>query len=648
MTWLAALPAGLVAVAWLLGPGLALTYPLGLRGALAWGVAPLASVALIAGSAVVAGATGIPWSPLVPVVAALLSAGIAVVLRRRLPPPSPDGPRLTGAAAAGLSAAVLGGVITAVVGMGRPDALSQTFDAVFHYNAVAYVLAQDNASSLQLGGLAAPDAVFYPGAWHGLVALVVATAGASVPLASNVVAVAVAALVWPLSCLVLVRQVVGRSVAATLVTPVVALGFAAFPWSLMSFGVLWPNLLGLALVPVGLAAAVTLAGLAREGAFGRGHAVVIGAVCVVALGLAHPNSAFSLMVLAAFPAAWWLVGRVRGLTAVGRQVAAAVTAGAAAVVVGAFVWLVAFSPVLSGLRAFDWPAYQSPGQAVREVLTGATNGKEAALALSLVVLGGALVALRTPGARWLVPAHLAGATLFLLASSTDSALTAAVTGVWWNDSHRLAAMLPLTGVPLAVLGLSAAGGWAAVALRRAGPLLRRPGVLTAAAAALLVLVSAGLYTRSHAALLSVHYPATAGNLLTPDQREFVGGLDTQIPQRSVVAQNPWAGAVLLYALTGRQVLFPHLQGSWTDDQLYLAANLRDVATDPLVCRAAQRTGVDHALVGPVVPDPWDERADDYPGLEGLDEAPGFELLASDGDEYALYRITACAGETAAG
>jgi hypothetical protein len=493
-------------------------------------------------------------------------------------------------------------------------------------------------------------AAFYPAAWHDLVSLVVLSSTASVPLASNVVAVVVAAVVWPLSCLALVRQVVGRSAAAALITPLVAVGFVAFPWSLMSFGVLWPNLIGLALVPAGLAAVLTLCGLARTSAVSAGQAWAIVGASGAALGLAHPNTVFSLVVLATCPFLWWLAARLRALAGAGRWVI--VTAAIVTVVgVGAAAfYLVVESPLFAEVRAFDWPAYESPPQAAGEVLLNATNGKDAAWAISLVVVVGAFAAGRDRPSRWLVPAHVVSGMLFLMAASLETTLAAALTGLWYNDSYRLAAMIPVTGVPLAVLGLLATGSWAARWVRPteseavASRLRRslRPGVLATAATALLAVLSSGMYVREHAEFITAAYPGPAqSSLLTPQQREFFTRVSTLVPADAVVAQNPWTGSALLWALTGREVLFPHMDGNWTADQRYLAEHLDKAETDPQVCAIVNSLRVDYVLTGDVHFWPGDGRTKRYPGLEGARTAPGFELVAADSGGDRLYRITAC-------
>jgi hypothetical protein len=287
----------------------------GLRGIAAWALAPIVTVAEIAVLAVIAARLGAPWSvPFVAIVCAVTAAAtaaVAFVLRGRAPARDPDARSVTAAAAIGLVPALLLGAVTVARGLGRPDALSQTFDAVFHYNAVALILDSRNASSLTIGSLGTPGlpGTFYPAAWHDLTSLVVLTSGSSIPLAANMVCAVVGILIWPLSCLLLVRQIVGPSPAAMAITGVLSIGFSAFPWGLMSWGVLWPNLLGMSIAPAGLAVVISLCGLAKDDALGRGRAWLLLPVTVLAATLGHPNVLFSLVALSVFPVANAMVRR---------------------------------------------------------------------------------------------------------------------------------------------------------------------------------------------------------------------------------------------------------------------------------------------------------------------------------------------------
>lgn len=644
--WLDATPAILAAVAWTVLPGVPLVYALGLRGVTAWGIAPIVAIGSVALAAVLAGLLGVPWSGASAAVAVAPALVGAVVLgaarsvpRWRSVSPA-DGVWFGAAAAVGLTVAVVIGLVTVTAGIGVPSSLSHTYDAVFHYSAVARILAGGSASSLTLGTLTDPGAeiAFYPAAWHDVVSLVVPVTGASIPVASNAVVVAVTCVVWPLSCAALVRSVCGRAPVAVALAPVLALGFVSFPWALTSFGVLWPNLIGVSLLPAALAVVLVLCGVAPGSSLNRGRAALLLPVVVVALGLAHPNTLFSLAVLAVFPAGWWLGRLVLGQVRSGRRVVPAVEVAAALASGTAIGWFLLTAPLFDDLRAFDWPAYQDPGRAVGEVVLGSTNGAQPAWAVAVVVLIGLVAAALVPDRRWLVPAHLASATLFVLASAQETEIAAAVTAFWYNDAYRLAAVLPVTGVPLAVLGIVGTGALA----HRIRPTRGIAEAVALGATAVVLATSGAMYLGRHADVVRIGYPPpeVESDLLTTEERAFFAAVDDLIEPGSVVAQNPWSGSSLLWPLTGHEVLFPHLTGDWTADQLYLARHLDDAATDPRVCRVAQRLDVRYVLTG--TPDFWlgDPRARNFPGLADLG-GPGFRRLAGDGNGNALYELTAC-------
>ncbi|HEX8869152.1 MAG TPA: DUF6541 family protein, partial [Lentzea sp.] len=296
MSWFEALPAALAAAAWLVGPGVALAYAFGLRGLGAWGLGPTLSVSLISITSVVAQKVGVKWSVALVLGVTAAACVIAIVLSllfRKIAPPRQNDPiRTQWVAAAAMVPAVLIGGYVVVVGMTSPDQLNQTFDANFHYSAISYILESGSASSLTMSSLGNPLTTpgFYPAGWHGVTSLVVLSTGANIAVAANVVAWAISSIVWPLGMLLLVRQLLGRNTAAIAITPVLAVTFTAFPWGLLGFGVLWPNLLGLSLVPAGLGAVLAATSLAKEDILGRRRSLTLAALVVVGSGFAHPNA----------------------------------------------------------------------------------------------------------------------------------------------------------------------------------------------------------------------------------------------------------------------------------------------------------------------------------------------------------------------
>lgn len=667
MSWPSAVPLVVLAAAWVTLPGLVVGLAAGLRGIAAWGAAPMLSVGVIAGSAVGASMLGVPWSGAAPATAAAAFALLVVGVRRLvlglplLPRPTvvraaagesvrtllrggPDR-RWTGLAAlTGLVIAGALGFSAAVRGMARPDALSQTFDANFHYNAVARILGTHDASSLTVGGL-----VNSPGPGE-------------IVVASNVVALVTTLLVWPLSVLFLVRTLVGRSAGAALAAPVLALGFVAFPWTLVTYGALWPNLLGVSLVPAALAATALAArpGLgpdpvspARPGPFPPGRVArwFPAVAAVVALGFAHPNALFGAVVVAVPPILWGLVGAVRrGLRGGTWPTVRAVTAVPVVLAaLGGVGWFMFASPALDGIRGYYWEPEFSVTDAVWNAVLHSPEDNAPAWSIAVLTVAGAVWALRRARTSWLVPAHLMVCTLYVVGATTWSSVW---TGVWYNDSPRIAALVPVTAAPLAALGLvalcSLARSLACLVrdrLTRAAPAVAglprpRAAVLVAIGVIAVVITSGGLYQRSHVDSLAAIYQTPEEVLVGPEQARFLREAGELLPSDAVVAQNPWAGTAMLWPLTDRQVLFPHLTGVWSPDQQIIAERLRDASNDPAVCAAVAETGTGYVITAP--PTFWqpDPLALQWPGLDDLADADGFELLARDGDN-ALWRITAC-------
>jgi hypothetical protein len=673
---MAALPVGLACAVLVLLPGLLLAYALGLRSLAAWALAPTLTVAVVASGGVVTGTLGLGWS--VPVVLAVvvvvagLIAGASWLVSRlsgnRLGRSAPADPTVRLAALAGFGAALLLGGITAVLGLGRADQVSQTFDAVFHYNAVAWILDSRNASSLTLNALGTVDlpAGFYPAAWHDLTSLLVLSTGSTILLATNLMSTVAAIVVWPLGCLLLVRQVFGPSRAELLVTGVLSIAFTAFPWGMLGFGVLWPNLLAMSLLPAGLAVVLSICAQATDDVLARVRAWVLLPVVLVAQTFAQTNTVFSLAVLSLFPVGAALGRRVVRLARDGRPVRGVVEVATAVLLAGAGWSWTATTPALARVRTHYWPPYESPAAAVGQLLLNATrgpiatNGFNPLWALSVVVVIGLVLAVRHAELRWLVAGYTFSAVLFVLAAAVNRPDTQKLTGYWYNDAYRLGAMLPVTTVPLAVtatvylgrrvhravLDRKALGGkgWHRIDGRPPFPSAAVPMVLVLV---LLGICTKGLYLSDRVQILTYRrMEALAGKvnsegwLVDARARAFFTRIAQQIPTNAVVADNPWDGSALLWAVADRRTLFPHLGGAATPAQQYLAAHLDDAATDPQVGTVARHLHVRYLLIGDGKFWADDYRWKDYAGLADPKGRPGFRLVDADGP-LKLFQLTAC-------
>ena len=631
----------LVAAALLVVPGTLMAYAAGLRGVVAWGLAPPLSTTAVALAAVAGPVVGVHWGwGLVVAATLVLGAGLAVAspFLRRAAPPAAERAREGRTWAAALVGWLLGAVPVVVAmarGMGTPDRWPQTYDAVFHLNAVRRVLWTGDGSSLDLGATAQPDNthVFYPAAWHDLVALVVQLVGAALVPSVTAVSLVVAAVVWPLGCIVLVRQVVGPRPGPVLAAGLLSGGFAAAPYLLLSYVTLWPNALATALLPpvVGLLAVALR--LTPAGSLGSGRAALIGLVAAPGCTLAHPNAAVTALVLGSVMVAFVLWTWARpGDASTPRRVAAA--GGLLLLVVTSDVALLE-SRLFAGTRRTDWPAHGTMAQALGEYVFGAPLGEPLPVVMAALLLLGAWRAVHIPALRWLVASHAVGGLLYVAARASDAPWAEALTAPWYNDAFRLAALGPVTGIPLVVIGVAGLVEGVTGRARARGWL--RPGALWAGSLTAVVLATQGLSVEDHARVIATWYHSS--DLLGPEETALVERLPQLVPPGTSIAGNPWNGSALVQALAGRPAVFPHLSGVWGADRRLVASSLASAAADPAVCSAARRLRIGYVLDGPVAFWPGDPRAGQYGGL-AVGGRPGFHPVAT-GGRLTLYRLANC-------
>jgi hypothetical protein len=669
VSWLSAVPDVLACVGLFFAPGLLASYLGGLRGITAWATAPLVTVAVAAAVAVLSGLAGFRFGlwPVAAgtVVVAGLAAGLSLLLRARgvgRPPRDPRGYSL--AVVAGAAAAAVIGGVTFVSGVRRPDAISQSWDSVFHYNAIRYIEQTGKASPLTIGTLGQPgsNGAFYPDAWHVMAALLVELTGASIPVAAAVTCLVVAVLVWPLSCLLLARHLFGatgrRAAAAVVVTGMLSSLFGAFPWMLTgAYGVLWPNALGLALAPAGVALGMSVTRISDGDTFGP-QRWFFGLIGAWAITIAHPNSALSVAVICVFPV----------VMAVGPHVAAqyrrhrigttlVLVAIVAAAALAAFV--AAKLPTVRAVEQIYWRPTELPAHAVVSALSNATNGQAPELLLATFLFIGVVACFVWRQRRWLVCAEVVIVALYVGSAAVGSQLARVFTGLWYDDSYRIAATLPVVAIPLTTVGVLAAGEWLLEVWRRA----RSAAPALSPARALAVPIAVGALVTAATAAQSVPRNVhtvglqfnTSGDetLINASKLQFLETAARLVPPTALVADNPFDGTAYLFALSGTRVLFPQLSQTSTRDVTYLAHNLLQLGRDPRVCALVRRYAVGYMIVAP--DDFLTERElhgssaaqvraelGFYSGVAYPASDSGFRLIASGDDgQLGLYKITIC-------
>jgi hypothetical protein len=662
VSWISAGPDVLVCVGLFFAPGLLATYLGGLRGITAWATAPLVTVAVVVMVAILGGFFNFRFG-LWPVAAgtvvmAGLSAGLSLLLRRRGVERPPGDPRSYSLAVAvgAVIAAIIGGV-TFITGVKRPNAISQTWDAVFHYSAVRYIEQTGQASPLTIGTAGQPGVKgsFYPDAWHAMAALLAELTHAPVTVAATVTCLVVAVLVWPLSCLLLARHLFGstgtRATAAVVITGLLSSLFGPFPWMMTGWGVLWPNSLGMAMAPAGVALGMSITRISDGDTFGA-QRWFFGLVAAVAIPIAHPDSALSVALICLFPL----------LLAVGPYVldqwsryTLRTTLGLLAIVAVAIVGGLIFLklPQVRAVMAQYWAPFQTPGQAVVSALTESTNGQVAEWVLAVFLIIGMIACFVWRQRRWLVIAELAIVALYVGSAGVGTHLARVFTGLWYDDSHRPAAILPVVGIPLATMGVLAAAEWLHKAMHQ---LPTVAGVAARPAAALAVPLAVGTVVATAAAVQSVPDNAhivgrefsTSGDqaFTSPQKIQFMQAVARMVPSSALVADNPIEGTAYLWSLSGTHVLFPQVDPSGDKDLAYLAGNLVNIGHNSRVCDLVRQFGIGYMMVAPeVYVAPWPKAF--YAGIANPGHRSGFRLVAADGP-IRLYKITICQPSGAAG
>jgi len=626
--------------------GFGLARLIGLRGLWAAAVAPAFATTVIGLASTVAPFIGLRWSVLPTVLcAAVIAAGVVPVrvLLARRHGGRPFGRRADGGSAAWnpwwtLAALLVAATVITVRVMqivGAPDSISQTFDNVFHLNAIRYILDEGTASALQIGQMTSPGGgvPFYPAAWHATAALVVQMTGASIPVVVTAQTLVIAALVWPAGVMLLTRTLAGPGAAVTVSAAIAATAVPAFPFLPMDYGVLYPYQLALALVPVALAATARMLGIGDGGGLAPGWWALVVVGVLPGVALAHPGGFVAWLALSVplvLVCAWRLWSRfasVRGrLCVIGGLIAYA------------GVGLVLLKLLRPPLPTRQWPTVTDPltaaGDAFAVILYYPVP---AVVAAAGVVLGliWAVVERRRESLA-LVGMWLVGVVLFVVVTSSPwGNLRDALTGSWYNNWPRLAALAAVALVPLAAYGFARTGLWLSRRLR----LSARSGALIGSAATLALLVAAQPAVQAAVEQARPSFTMDADALLlSADEAALLQRIDRHVPEGEVIAGNPYTGAGLAYAYSGREVLMPHILMDVSEEMAEVNENLRDAVTDPDVCAAVDALDVGFVL-------DFGSREvhggeNPLPGLTDLESSPAVRLIDQQGDAR-LFEVIAC-------
>lgn len=664
MSWLATIPLLLFAVVLAFGPGYAMGWALRVPARLRVFYAPLLTFALVAVSAIVLGKTGIPWSLIsfVPVAAVLVAAaaGLMWLVGRRWPAlasvswPGNDVP-----VAWPVVGAVLGGFL--VLHMTEdmvygPEAFSQSLDNSFHMNAIRWIQEHGDASSLTLGAVSAADQqpTFYPAGWHDFVSLIYSTTGTSIATATIVTVLLTASFVWPCSLVAFSLSIPKLRRLQALAIPAIIGGFAAFPGLLLRWGVLFPNLLGYALLPtfVALMAHLVQALLRREFSvlLSLGLSALVG---IAGLALVHPNAVVSAVVFALpmLLAGVVQVSRSHELALRQKWVGSLLLVGVSIGCVGAWWFL---RPGASASNT--WEPMLTEGEALYQFLfLGLENANQLrdtfnpSYLAGFLALWGAGYLLYKHRNLWLIASWVLIGYLWIIAATVPRGdFRLLMVGPWYTDHFRLAALVVFPSVILAGIGL---GGFVEglltwVARRAPRPARLKVATVGMGVAMVLVLVVAGLSSRVPSVqettlAVSKEYRVTPSSVvLNQDEMNVINEIPKIVPKSDVIVNNPWDGSAYIYALADRHLTGYHFEFETSPKYSAIMHNLKNARTNPEVCREVNKYKA-HWYVH--LENQLNFGPDAQKNYDGLVAAIGTDVLTPvySSGPMTLYRISAC-------
>lgn len=500
---------------------------------------------------------------------------------------------------------------------------------------------------------------YYPAAFHELCALIVLARHVTAPLAVNASIAVMGAVIFPLSMSLFVSELFDYDHVALYSGAVLCGLFPAMPYAGTFYGPVYPNIFAVSLLPVGLALAFRLM---RDRESRRPSTFVVLLVTLITLAFVHPNALFSLGVIC-----------VPTLTVqVAREERAKGASGLRSFVIGALVlfafvvlWGILFiAPPLRGVVTGQFVPTTTVGDAIRSMflflpssfLQTIGGGQPILFVLVAVGIVADIVKRRFPG---LVATYVLLQVMCIIATSTFNLFKQILTGFWYTDSNRLAAILAIVSIALAAEGVS----WIAEGVRNL--MARKPRRKTVDAAATVVTATAvllvvvlegyGIFPNEGGTLARLQYTLNGAygdwNAYTVNERGAVRELKGIVGD-DIVANSTYDGSLFAYGSDDVHMLYRfndnlyNIDGEATDtaDAQLVRTKLNEIASNPEVKAAAERLGVrwvaqldtTHAIQEAN----GFYRAEDWVGIESVDEnTPGFQLAYQNG-YVKLYKITA--------
>lgn len=557
-----------------------------------------------------------------------------------------------------------------------PDSFVREYDNVHHLGVTVSFVESGNWSPFAASLYATeadvvisplPGLGFYPTAWNCMTALLVSFLGVSSPLAANAVNFLFVGVVLPVSMFSFMKVLFPKSLGIVVFGSLCTLGFSAFPWMLMVFGPLYPNMIAFCMLPAVAFCFISLfsQGVGRSARVAAGILFCLGILCCA---FAQPNAVFTVAV---FLIPFCVRQAVRAFDFISvpsdRKRLVQIACGMLACVLIAAIWFALYkAPFLQSVVSHSWPAITSKPQAFLDALGLGFRSGGMQIVLAGFVVVGMLYTLRHRAHLWLSCSYALAGLLYVVSASSDGPLQHLLTGFWYTDSFRVAASAVLCAIPLASMGLWAAVQACARVVNRMAPQTLSSRILVCSACAVSLAFVLGNYypgvaiARHGVSETSLGFTLSSlqwqNDEVTPtvydaDERAFVQCVKDTVDSDALLLNVPDDGSAFAYGADGVRIYYRYLrtygESDETEDSKLIRNHLAEISSNESVRDAVRNVGGEYLLVL----DQGESRLEsprlftyedgsNWTGIEAVtDTTPGFEVVLSEGD-MRLYRITA--------
>lgn len=550
--------------------------------------------------------------------------------------------------------------------LGSPDYFSVSIDNSYHLNEVHAIATTGCYSPAGISvyptvpGYGSAEAGFYPAVWHVICALVCNALSVSAAVAINAVNFSLVAFVFPMSSFALLSAVTEKKTCLAL-GALICISAYAFPWRLLTFGVLYSNLAAFCFVCSVCSVFLSLTkdeGLSIQN---KSLLAILFLFGLFDLFLLQPNGIFSVGVLLLPYAATRLYS-----FCIAKNLAPLKSFAVAFGLVVCFVvaWIVAYNlPMMQGVVSNIWSHYTSPSQMLVNYLCQSYSPDAPSnFVLGFFVIVGLFYTLQRVELRWMSVSYFLSLVIHFSTGATEAFFKSWFAGFWYTDPYRTAALCTLAAFPLAAFGASVIFD----GLRKrlfgdkhvsTGSLNRYyPAVFVALFVAAVFYPSfqiPGMFnvemvfgkTRN---VIKQNYDMNNPEELNSKELEFAASVKEMVGD-SVVLNSPFDGSAFLYGSSDIQVYYRSIHSSPENNSNEQSASrsirhgLYKIGVNSEIQDAVKATGARYLLLldydncksrGHVFtynPDDWD-------GIEMVnDKTPGFTLVKKSGHSR-LYRI----------